>query len=464
MKIKMFFLLLVVSLCLLVGCTPGNTKEEEEKWVNPIASVQVKEDTFDVEKLVGTYEMFNISTTRYYYVSICSDGKVICVPKSFLYSTYDDELFIGEWSLSDTKALTINIMGTTYENKVLQDYTDSTTGKKKGFKFSLNKYYSLSFEKISDNYISTEIYSNSSLLYDCYWVRTDDYGVSYAYKFYADGKYEYFRSTREDGCSTSDFSISKKGCKIKLDLSSLSSEYNYCVINDYLYLGSTSYKCVGKNYPVNKDSEVQIKDNSIIEKVIGVWIQSDKVNEDQEDVYGFSSDMTVYRVGSYAEGHKFRERGTWSVSNGKLTLVFDSTTISFDPTFEVKKSIDYMNGSTLGSFWRMATDDFVLDDFKSRPASCGTVLTGTWSNDSGVIFTFYPSGSGYVAVSGASTYVTWNCEDNDDNRITISTGNTVYFENAQWCIFDVLVSENDVKSVLLINKNNSYWMAFSNYN
>lgn len=451
------FFVLILSLCLFISCTSENTKNEElEKWVNPIADVQVSKDTCDVDKLAGTYEMYDQSTMRYYYVSLCTDGTVITVPKSWLYTVYDESLSIGEWSLSDTKDLNISLLGKSYGRRTMNDLTDSTTGEKVGFSFRpFNNSNYLKFEKISDNYISQNLYNDRSLLYNCYWVRTDDYGVSYAYKFYADGSYEYYRSNRDDGCSTSDYSISKTGCKIKLDSSSLYTEYNYCIINNYLYLGSTYYKCVGKQFPVNKDSEELIKDTSVREKILGIWILS--TSDNKEDVYDFISDNTVFRIGCYAEGHQYREAGTWSVESGSLSLTFEASTLTFNPEFEEKSGSIYMKGFTLGTFEKIYSNGYILGDYKGRPNGAGNLLSGSWIITDALSFTFKSDGTGTVNVSGSSGTITWTCENNNDNRLTVKLGDSVLIDNAQWCLISENPMQYPAKIRLMLNLNKTNW-------
>lgn len=454
---KCIFLTLITCLCFLASCQLGSTKTEEpEKWVNPIANVQVSEDTCNVDKLAGTYEMYDQSTMRYYYVSLCTDGTVICVPISWIYTVYDDSLSFGEWSLSDTKTLNISMLGKSYGRRTMSDLINTSTGKKVGFSFRpFDSSNYLKFEKISDNYISQNLYMDKSLLYDCYWVRTDDYGVSYAYKFYADGKYEYYRSNRSDGFSTSDYSISTTGCKIKLDSSSLYTEYNFCIIDDFLYLGSTSYKCVGKEFPVNKDSEELIRDTSIREKTLGIWILSDL--DDKEDVYDFISDGTVFRVGCYAEGHQYRESGTWWVESSVLKFTFGSSTSMFSPVFEEKDDTVYMSGFSLGTFERIYSNDYILGDYKGRPDGTGNLLSGSWIITDALSFTFKSNGTGTVNTSGTISAITWSCENNNDNRLTVKLGENTLIDNAQWCLISENPMQYPVKMRLMLNLNKTSW-------
>lgn len=260
MKKKSLFVLIgLVSLLLLfAGCSPNQTKTEENETKKAMGTgadqesyatypftkgTTIAEPTADISKFVGTYIYAPYGSSAYSgyeYVSFLSNGTVVAFDYAPTAWTSASEVRKGTWSLSDGK-LTASFGDVSYTNSEIGYVEESKVFRIKSISAGSYSFYDV-FLKQSDSTVDAGIYTDTSKIVGL-WGRTDDYGNVSGYRFTSDGYVYYYGYTGTVAKRT--YQMSNKKTEIRMTSLTLPNDYEDSSIflcGDYLYLGVLEYK------------------------------------------------------------------------------------------------------------------------------------------------------------------------------------------------------------------------------
>ena len=239
MKKKNLFII-GLALMLLFSCIiPDNTPEKKEpeiKW--PLDGVVIKEMAKpNVDAIPGTYEKsigFSFETEL---VSFMEDGTLVSIPFSNLLSYASFPRKQGTWSYDkEANTIRITIGDDTIESRVLTLTNNNT---KIGFGYIDKNNNQVKFHKRSDKYIDTSIYRSKT--FGGIYATQNNFEEVYGWEFRKDGTAYYHQTDRKSFKHTYKTNPDKALIRIT-DAMGLSEDYNYCLLDGYLYLNGIPYQ------------------------------------------------------------------------------------------------------------------------------------------------------------------------------------------------------------------------------
>ena len=233
-------LIIVMALAVLAGCMMPDAnptqKDPEIRW--PFDGVTVQERTSpDVDAIPGSYRNWIDYSFESELVSFRDDGTLVSVPFDNLFSTAGFPRKEGTWSYdSERNTIRITVGGETMESKVL---TLTDNGRKTGFGYIDSNNHQVKFKKVSDGYMDLKIYRGRT--FEGLYAAKNDYEEVYGWEFRKDGTAIHHTKERDSFRYT--YKTNPDRALIKLiDAMGWEDEYNYCLLDGYLYLNGKPYQ------------------------------------------------------------------------------------------------------------------------------------------------------------------------------------------------------------------------------
>lgn len=438
MRFSVLLLFVAICLAVLLSCSDDASSSNGQIETisgliqdEPLKNVVIEKQSCDPAVFYGTYSVTTYGDqTRFYYVSFCDDGTMIYTPAVNLLSPIDDTCHQSTWEFSSSTAIKFSLFGNSYDS-TMKDFVSKDTGAKIGFYLTAaNTSKNIYFTKVSDCFINTEIYTNRSLLYDCIWATEDDYGNKKGYGFTSSGiriTYKY-----ENGSSSSyntNYQLATQYTKMNLDTTaSFGAEYNYTLIGDYLYIGLSGYKCLGKSMPLIGMEESVIKDRNLRSDLYGVWIILDS-NNNTIGFLDFDRTGRVFKVCSDYKGD-----GVWTIDNCQFSFTFPDITKSYsiNATEYSKTNLDnlYLDIENGGHLLKMhgSTRYILGKDYDVKNPKYPNSLLGCTYKSEQLYFNFGYDGIGVAGlVSGNNIDLlntTWYCSQDEKNLLYVTVTDT----------------------------------------
>ena len=235
-------LVIAMALMVLLSCVmPGFSPEQNAPTFNwPLDGVIIEERTApNVDVLTGTYEKRVDYSFETELISFKGDGTLVSVPFQNLYSYSRFPRTEGTWSYDEEqKTIKIIIGDKTIEEKV-QALINRNTNKKIGFGYYDANKNQIKYEKISDAYIDLSIYNDKTI--EGLFATKDDYEDVYGWEFRKDGTA--ISHTKDRNSFKHNYRTNPDKALLKIiDSMGLSEDYNYCLLDGYLYLNGKPYQ------------------------------------------------------------------------------------------------------------------------------------------------------------------------------------------------------------------------------